>query len=344
MNAWCGKGADLSSHRITDQPAPDAFVRFREGVGQRFVVTIDTEEEFDWTKPLTRTRHRVDTVSRLRKFQQFCEGFGIVPIYLIDYPVATSELAAELLRDAVLAGRAEVGVQLHPWVNPPYEEEVNQYNSFSGNLPFALERAKFLKLHATIADNFGAAPMIYRAGRYGIGPNTADVLHEAGVAIDTSVRSRFDYSGWGGPNFRDLPLRPYWVGQPGRLMEMPLTTVFSGLLRHYGQWLYPKLSKVDRLRGAMARFGLLERIPLTPEGVTVSEALRATNIAIDEGLPMIVLSFHSPSLCPGHTPYVRTEADLDEMYEWWRQVFELLIGRGVKPTSVREVMETTLFD
>jgi hypothetical protein len=99
----------LSSHRITDQPAPDAFVRFREGVGQRFVVTIDTEEEFDWTKPLTRTRHRVDTVSRLRKFQQFCEGFGIVPIYLIDYPVATSELAAELLRDAVLAGRAEVG-------------------------------------------------------------------------------------------------------------------------------------------------------------------------------------------------------------------------------------------
>jgi hypothetical protein len=145
--------------------------------------------------------------------------------------------------------------------------------------------------------------MIYRAGRYGIGPNTADVLHEAGAAIDTSVRSRFDYSGWGGPNFRDLPLRPYWVGQPGRLMEMPLTTVFSGLLRHYGQWLYPKLSKVDRLRGAMARFGLLERIPLTPEGVTVSEALRATNIAIDEGLPMIVLSFHSPSLCPGHTPY-----------------------------------------
>jgi hypothetical protein len=244
----------------------------------------------------------------------------------------------------VIAGRAEVGVQLHPWVNPPYEEEVNQHNSFSGNLPYALERAKFLKLHATIADNFGAAPMIYRAGRYGIGPNTADVLHEAGVAIDTSVRSRFDYSGWGGPDFRDLPLKPYWVGEPGRLMEMPLTTVFSGVLRRYGQWIYPKLAKFDRLRGAMARVGLLERIPLTPEGVTVSEALRAANIAVDKGLPVIVLSFHSPSLCPGHTPYVRTEADLDVMYDWWRQVFELLIARGVKPTSVRDIMETTLFD
>jgi hypothetical protein len=137
-------------------------VRFREGVGQRFVVTIDTEEEFDWTKPLTRTRHRVDTVSRLRKFQQFCEGFGIVPIYLIDYPVATSELAAELLRDAVLAGRAEVGVQLHPWVNLRMRRRLTNITAFQAT-SLALERAKFLKLHATIADNFGAAPMIYRA-------------------------------------------------------------------------------------------------------------------------------------------------------------------------------------
>ncbi len=325
---------------MTDMPSPEAMVRFCDAAGQRFLVTVDTEEEFDWTKPLARTTHRIDTVSRLRKFQQFCEGFGVVPIYLIDFPVATSPLAGELLRGAVAEGRAEVGVQLHPWVNPPYDEDVNQYNSFSGNLPYALERAKFMKLYTTIAENFGAAPLIYRAGRYGIGPNTGDILREAGIAIDTSIRSRFDYSGWGGPNFRDLPLFPWWIGKPGSLMEVPLTTVFSGLLRKYGSWLYPMLSKTDRLRGAMARLGLLERIPLTPEGVTVTEALRATNIAIDAGLPVLVLSFHSPSLCPGHTPYVRTEADLDELYDWWRQVFELMIARGVKPGSVKEIMAT----
>jgi len=264
-----------------------------------------------------------------------------VPIYLIDYPIAVSDLASELLRGAVAEGRAEVGVQLHPWVSPPYEEEVNQYNSFSGNLPFALERAKFMKLYHTIAENFGAAPMIYRAGRYGIGPNTAEILREAGLAIDSSVRSRFNYSGWGGPNFQFLPLRPWWVGKPGRLMEVPLTTIYSGLLRRFGETLFPKLDRFDRLRGAMARFGLLERIPLTPEGTSVSEALRAANYAVDEGLPVIVLSFHSPSLCPGHTPYVRSEADLDVMYDWWRQVFELLTARGVKPGSVKSVMEST---
>jgi hypothetical protein len=61
---------------------------------------------------------------------------------------------------------------------------------------------------------------------------------------------------------------------------------------------------------------------------------------VDEQLPLIVLSFHSPSLCPGHTPYVRNEADLDTLYDWWRQVFGLLIARGVKPGSVKSVMES----
>jgi hypothetical protein len=36
-------------------------------------------------------------------------------------------------------------------------------------------------------------------------------------------------------------------------MELPLTTVFSGLLRRQGPWLFPRLWRVPRLRGAMAR-------------------------------------------------------------------------------------------
>ena len=326
--------------RIYDYPAPSEIVRFREGMGQKFLLTVDTEEEFDWTKPLAQTGHRIDSVPRLRKFQQFCEGFGIVPIYLVDYPIATSDLAAELLRGPIAEGKAEIGVQLHPWVSPPHEEDVNQFNSFSGNLPFELERAKFLKLHETIVRNFGAQPLIYRAGRYGLGPNTAHILREAGIAIDTSVRSNFDYSAGGGPNYRDLPLMPWWVGKSRDLMELPLTTVFAGLLQRHGKWLYPQLSRFPKLRGLMALLGVLERIPLTPEGVTIEEALRAVDIAVADALPVIILSFHSPSLSPGFTPYVRDEYDLDLLYDWWRKVFERLYERGVTASSVKDIMHS----
>jgi len=319
-------------------PQTGSEVRFRQGFGQRFIVTVDTEEEFDWDKPIARDGHTVHSIARLAKFQEFCEAQNVCPVYLVDYPIATSPVAASILRDAIAAGKAEVGVQLHPWVSPPHEEEVNEYNSFAGNLPAELERAKFLTLKEAIERNFGTAPLIYRAGRYGLGPNTLGLLKEASIAIDTSVRARFDYSTNGGPNYRDFPIRPYWLDQDRRIIEMPLTTVYWGLLRQIGHWLYPVMWRVPTLRGVLARIGLLERIPLTPEGVTIEEAVRGIDIAIDEGLPLLVFSFHSPSLAPGFTPYVKSEDDLDALYDWWRSAFAYLRGRGVEPTTVREIM------
>jgi hypothetical protein len=330
----------VSGPNLLEPPRPADPATFREGFGQRFLVTVDTEEEFDWDAPLDRHRHTVATVPALRKFQQFCEGFGVVPTYLIDYPVAASSYLQEVLGQAVSGGRAEIGVQLHPWVSPPFEEEVNQFNSFAGHLPFELEREKFQRLHQKLEDVFGTAPMIYRAGRYGLGPRTAEILTEFGIAIDTSVRARFDYSGNGGPNYREHPLRPYWVDSEHRLLELPLTTVYSGLLRQLGNVIYPQLWRTPSVRGVLARAGLLERIPLTPEGVTVDEALRGVDIALDEGLPILVFSFHSPSLAAGHTPYVRTDDDLDALYDWWRKLFAHLEHRNVKPTSVAEIMSS----
>lgn len=321
-------------------PGAADMVRFREGFGQRFILTVDTEEEFDWGKPLKSSGHSIDSVPRLARFQEFCEGFGVVPLYLVDYPVASSSLAAEILRAPLAAGKAEIGVQLHPWVNPPFEEEVCEYNSFAGNLPEPLEREKFTRLRNLIEQNFGCAPLSYRAGRYGVGPNSVPILRDNRIAIDTSARSRFDYSSTGGANFRDLPVRPWWIDRSLPLMEMPLTTVFWGLLRRQGHWLYPRMWRIPRLRGALARIGMLERIPLTPEGVTVTEVLRGIDIAIDEALPILVFSFHSPSLQPGHTPYVRSEQDLDAFYDWWRTVFTYLAQRNVLSTSIGDIMQS----
>ena len=328
--------ADL---RINEVPVAPDLVRFREGFGQKFLLTVDAEEEFDWRAPLDRHQHRIDAVPALRKFQQFCEGFGVCPVYLIDYPIATSHGAMDALRGPIKAGRAEVGVQLHPWVNPPHDEEVNIFNSYAGNLPSELERAKFMALRDAIEKNFGAAPRSFRCGRYGAGANTAQILIEGGIAIDTSVRSGFDYSADGGPNYRDHPLHPYWLDREAGLLELPLTTVYWGALGRLGPWLYPRMWRVPQLRGALAHSGLLDRIPLTPEGVSVKEAIRAIDVAADMELPILVLSFHSPSLMVGNTPYVRDHDDLDAFYDWWRAIFAHLALRNIAPTGIGEIMD-----
>ena len=327
----------MALRSLLDPPPTHSLVSFPDRK-VRYLLTVDTEEEFDWHKPLAREGYGLDHVARLTRFQQFCEGMGVVPIYLVDWPIATSALAGEILREPIAAGRAEVGVQLHPWVNPPFTEEVTQANSFAGNLPYALEADKFARLRDQIEKQFGAAPLIYRAGRYGLGPRTAEILQANGIAIDTSVRAKFDYSAHGGPDYRRHPLKPYWLDDARSMLELPLTTTFWGLLREIGDAIYPRLWRAPQARGVLSRLGLLERIPLTPEGVGVEEAIRGIDMALDAELPVLMFSFHSPSLAPGHTPYVRSEDDLDQLYDWWRRIFAYCELRGAVPSSVADVM------
>ena len=38
---------------IPDLPPPGRKARFASGFGCRFIITVDTEEEFDWSQPLS---------------------------------------------------------------------------------------------------------------------------------------------------------------------------------------------------------------------------------------------------------------------------------------------------
>lgn len=320
-------------------PQAEQEARFAPGFAPASLLTVDTEEGFDWNGPFTRDRHDLNHLDRLPRFQSFCEELGVSPVYLVDWPIVQSAKAKEIIGDAVARGTAEVGVQLHPWVNPPFDEEVTTRNSFAGNLPPELERAKFVALRDAIEETYGTAPIIYRAGRYGIGPATKAILHDCGVVIDSSVRALYDYSPGEGGDYSAFPNRPYWVAGEKPLLELPLTTIYRGLLARMGTALFPRLAKVPHGAGIAARTGLLERIALTPEGTPLRDAIHAVDTALDNGLPLLVLSFHSPSLAPGNTPYVHDERELDALYDWLRGIYAHMASRNVSPTTVRQVWD-----
>lgn len=317
-------------------PAPAQLAKFAPGCSTRFLVTIDTEEDFDWNKPFSRLGHGLSSLGQLQTCQDYFSSHGVVPLYLVDWPVINDAAAGALLRDLVARGAAEVGAQLHPWVNPPFEEVVNARNSYNGNLPPALQRAKMAALRDQIAEVIGIAPLVYRAGRYGLGPETAEMLVELGFRCDTSVRAGFDYRSGHGPDYRFFPLVPWWTGPDASLLELPLTTIFVGML---GERVYHWIARLGgNALAVAARLGIVERVALTPEGIPVDRACAAIDRAIDAGLPLLNFSFHSPSLEPGHTPYIRTTADLDAFYGWWERVLEQLDRRRVLPTTVHELL------
>ncbi len=331
----------MSDMSMLDPPAKADAAQFDAGFGPRVLLTVDTEEEFDWDAPFSREGHALKHIPQLAHFQQFCEEIGAHPVYLVDWPVANDAQAVEIIGGAVQGKMADLGMQLHPWVNPPFDEAVNPFNSYPGNLPAELEAAKFEALHSQMQKAFGEVPKIYRAGRYGLGRNTASLLHSAGIAIDTSVRSLFDYSAQQGPDYSKHPTKPYWIDRQRSLLELPVTSVYWGVLRQLGLPLQRLERATPSLLGALAKLGLLQRIALTPEGVTAQEAIRGIDIALDSGLEMLVLSFHSPTLEPGCTPYAKTQSEVDAIYDWFRLVYAYLKKRGVKSTSVEQILNST---
>ena len=89
----------------------------------------------------------------------------------------------------------------------------------------------------------------------------------------------------------------------------------------------------------MARLGLLNRIPLTPEGVGIGDAMAGIDRAVADGVRLLTFSFHSPTLEPGHTPYVRSVRDREMFDRWWDQVFDRLARHGVTATTISAVLD-----
>lgn len=278
-------------------------------------IVIDTEEEFDWFGPFDRNATGVGHLRRIGGFQAVCERWGIRPVYAVDYPVASQRTGIEALRPLLAGGRALVGTHLHPWVSPPYEEEVNEYNSFPGNLPPALERAKLKCLTECIETTLGARPLMYKAGRYGIGPSTFGILEELGYLVDLSPSPPFDYRPVGGPDFSRRGLAPVWAGPRGSILSIPGTGALIGWLpshRLYQATISRRLAHLH-MPNILARCGVVERLRLSPEGLSCAEMGRLVRWLYERGQRLFVLSLHSPSMAPGNTPYVRSEADLDDL-------------------------------
>jgi len=312
----------------------------------QLLVIVDTEEEFDWHAPFDRTLTGVKSIRWQSLLREIYRGFGVRPTYVVDYPVASQPEGYEPLRELQDSGECLIGAHLQPWVNIPHEEELNAFNSYPGNLPAALERRKLEHLTESITRNFGKAPVVYKAGRYGLGPSTFTTLNELGYKVDLSPVPYHDMRETHGPDFSNIRPSPYWIGKTGELLTIPLSRDFYGPLAPFGpamdRFLDRKVPRTMLMRGLLSRLRLLERSTLTPEGVSVEEYTRLVESMIRRGHRIFSLTYHSPSLEPGHTPYVRTRTDLGRFIKGIETFLDIFMnrfgGRPTDPLSLRKLL------
>jgi hypothetical protein len=325
---------DPTTWRMIDWPAEQTPM---------LVVIVDTEAEFDWEAHRPRRAMGVTSVKCQDKAQRIFERYHVRPTFVLDYPVSSTPEAYEFIRDLHRSGACEIGAHLQPWDNPPLVEQITDENSYPGNLPFELEREKLVQLTGSIEENIGVRPRVYKAGRYGVGRATARILAELGYEIDVSVIPGTDLTCKFGPDFSHCRATPYWFGKDPALLEIPLSIGYTGLLADSGTMAYT-LTMNERLKalhvpGILARLRLVERITLTPEGISFEEQRRLTRALLRKGHRVFSFAYHSPSLAPGNTPYVRSEADLRGFLQRIEQYLafftEEIGGRGATPFEVK---------
>ena len=301
-------------------------------------ISVDTEED-NWGSYASRTE--VTNAGALPAFQELCDRYGAVPTYLVTTPMAAQDSSRDILCDLLKHGRCEVGGHVHPWNAPPVTEETIARNSMLCNLPGDLVARKLAAHHALLTQRLEVAPQTFRAGRWGLGPGVAWALASLGYTVDVSVSPLVDWSDDLGPDYRAAPRRAYRFrpGDPltpapdGALVEIPPSIGFLGGNPASGMrlraWALQPIPRKLRMVGVLDRLGIATLRWLSPELATGKEMVKLARGLLETGASHLQITFHSPTLVPGLTPFVKTEDDRRRFLDRIEQVLDFARGRGL---------------
>jgi hypothetical protein len=313
----------------------------------RFFITIDTEED-DWGEYRS-TGFTVENIGQIPRLQSLFDRYGAIPTYLVTYPVVTSDAARRIFLDILARNRCEIGAHCHPWNTPPFEEEISVRHSMLCNLPYATVQKKIAALQSEIAQSLGVVPKSFRAGRWGFGPDVAAAIQQLGFRVDTSVTPLVDWTTYAGPDYTNAPLCSYQfdagaIQSPARggpLLEVPATVGFLqnnyALCRRIIGW----RGTASRLhiRGILERTGLVNLRWLSPELSSEKDMLALAKTSLLRGCSYLNMTFHSTTLLPGKSPYVRTPADLESFLGGVETVIKFAAEEGLVFSSLLQATD-----
>lgn len=289
----------------------------------KLAIVIHTEEEFDWNADFNVNSTAVTHGNELLNCVKRLSEHGAKTTLAMDYAFVNSKQGkaciTKIKQDETTRKSIEFAAHLHPWVNPPWEagekDTISEPLSYPGNLSYEQEFAKLSSLTEKIKTETNSSPLTYLAGRYGIGKNTDQILKQLGYAVDVSISPFADFRHQHGPDFRKYNNNT--MLKDG-LLHWPHTSAVVSPFSFVRKVFNSSPSAYSSSALTMRLFKKLTRARLhrlSPEGFSLSDMQNVTRYQYALGQQCFILSFHSPSVKPGLTPYVTSTKQLEEFNE-----------------------------
>ncbi|GAW95522.1 MULTISPECIES: polysaccharide deacetylase family protein [Colwellia] len=299
-----------------------------------FVLSVDTEEEWDWKTEFPQHNVQVENIQAIEGFQRECNSIGIRPTYFVDYPVVNNSQSVEVLKFIDQAGQCEIGAHLHPWCNPPMTAENDEFASHVVNLPIDLVEQKLVNLLGKLRTSFEKDICSFRTGRWGINSAVMGLLIKHGITIDSSIYPFYRNNYF---NCDGAPVEPYWPdlsnplkaqlqNQQSSIFEIPVSAGFN----HAHFTLCDKVNNLSntrllsflRMPGIMWQLKLLRKIYLSPELSSATDMQTLIKVLLKRKAPIIHMNLHSSSLIS--LPYNNHPFTREQMLENMKQTVSYL--------------------
>lgn len=277
-------------------------------VSKSFLITIDTECDNQWDEEI---RHGTENAQFIPRFQDICEKYGMKPTYLVDYEMANDDFLVDYLSGKAKRGLCEVGMHLHSWNTPPYDE-IDGHNTKSYLIEHSIDimEKKIASITELIEQRFGISPVSHRAGRWAIDENYIRLLAQYGYKVDCTFTPGVNWSKEigdkiGGTNYiRDYKELLNIIDQYA-MIEVPATI---HKLRVFDR----NVRGITPIAKEIVKYMIGKNIWIRPSLCKKNEIMKLLSAySADDYFEFMM---HSSEFMPGGSPYFPDEKAIEELF------------------------------
>lgn len=313
-------------------------------MNKKLLISIDTEGDnlWDWSigKKIT-----TENALYIPQFQKLCEEYYFKPVYLTNYEMANDNRFVGFAKEKQFLGKCEIGMHLHAWNTPPFDENLPVRQDCVPGAPYLIEYSdqsmeeKIKIMTELLTEKFEFKPISHRAGRWAMNDVYFKLLDKNGYQVDCSVTPGID---WGvnpgqsldskGSNYKYYCPYPYFVSHT-KMREFPVTVFVNHKVIKPDKWTISLMARslIHSIKGNV--------LWLRPTGKNLNECLFVLNeVMRSKDYEYAMFMLHSSELMPGGSPTFKNTEQVKVLNAHIQKIFEKASKLGFDGITFREIV------